>query len=65
MASAPAPLEVERVVRDEPVAAELQADPELFDCARTAPRDPRETRGLDSDESRRPDSDGCGPQGCC
>ncbi|HEY8121770.1 MAG TPA: methyltransferase, partial [Myxococcota bacterium] len=32
-----------------------------FDCSRTAPRSPRETKGLDYRETREP----CGEGGCC
>jgi ubiquinone/menaquinone biosynthesis C-methylase UbiE len=53
------------VIAIAPRVAIPEAERELFDCARTAPRDPRETKGRDYGESREPDSDDCGPQGCC
>jgi hypothetical protein len=55
----------DHVIAIAPRVAIPEAERELFDCARTAPRDPRETKGRDGDESRQPSSDGCGPQGCC
>ena len=41
-----------------PLAAEARRG---FDCSRTAPRSPRETKGLDYAETREP----CGDGGCC
>ena len=40
-------------------------DAEPFDCSRTAPRHPRETKGLDYDVTTDADGSVCGPDGCC
>lgn len=36
-----------------------------FDCARTAPRHPRETKGLEYDVTTEDYGEVCGPDGCC
>jgi ubiquinone/menaquinone biosynthesis C-methylase UbiE len=36
-----------------------------FDCARTAPRHPRETKGVEYDATTEAASTCCGPDGCC
>jgi len=38
---------------------------EPFDCARTAPRHPRETKGLEYDATTEAPGEVCGPDGCC
>lgn len=38
---------------------------EPFDCSRTAPRHPRETKGLDYDVTTETEGEMCGPDGCC
>ena len=40
-----------------------QAEP--FDCSRTAPRHPRETKGMEYDVTTEAASTCCGPDGCC
>jgi SAM-dependent methyltransferase len=62
-----------RVLASEPYAAEIVAIPPrvpipdaarpAFDCSRTAPRHPRETKGEGFAETRRPGA--CGESGCC
>lgn len=46
----------------EPIALD---DAEPFDCTRTAPRHPRETKGLDYDVTTEASGEVCGPDGCC
>jgi arsenite methyltransferase len=53
------------VIAIAPRVAIPEAERELFDCARTAPRDPRETKGRDARESRALDAEDGGSQGCC
>ncbi len=40
-------------------------DAQPFDCTRTAPRHPRETKGLDYDATVEAAGEVCGPEGCC
>jgi SAM-dependent methyltransferase len=40
-----------------------QAEP--FDCSRTAPRHPRETKGMEYEVTTEAASSCCGPDGCC
>ena len=64
-----------RIYQSEPYASHFElveplepialADAEPFDCARTAPRHPRESKGLDYDITTDPAGDVCGPDGCC
>lgn len=49
----------------EPLESIALDDAEPFDCARTAPRHPRETKGLDYDVTTDPTGEACGPEGCC
>jgi hypothetical protein len=53
------------VIAIAPRVAIPEAERELFDCSRTALRDPRETKGRDYRESRAPEVDDCVAQGCC
>jgi ubiquinone/menaquinone biosynthesis C-methylase UbiE len=53
---------VELVDPLEEIALE-DADP--FDCSRTAPRHPRESKGLDYDVTTEATGPACGPDGCC
>ena len=46
----------------EPIALE---DAEPFDCSRTAPRHPRETKGLEYRVTTEVTGSVCGPDGCC
>ena len=46
----------------EPIGLE-EAEP--FDCSRTAPRHPRESKGLEYDVTTEAAGDVCGPDGCC
>ncbi len=46
----------------EPIALE---DAEPFDCSRTAPRHPRETKGMEYDVTTEASGTVCGPDGCC
>ena len=46
----------------EPVPLD-EAEP--FDCTRTAPRSPRETKGLEYDVTTEAAGSVCGPEGCC
>jgi len=46
----------------EPISAD---DAEPFDCSRTAPRHPRETKGLEYDVTTENFGQVCGPDGCC
>jgi len=46
----------------EPIAVE---DAEPFDCSRTAPRRPRETKGEEYETTTEPAESACGPEGCC
>lgn len=38
---------------------------EAFDCARTAPRHPRETKGMQYNATIESGGEACGPDGCC
>jgi len=49
----------------EPLVAVPLAEAAPFDCARTAPRHPRETKGLDYDVTTEASGPCCGPDGCC
>jgi len=40
-------------------------DAAAFDCARTVPRHPRETKGEDCAATLPAASPACGPEGCC
>lgn len=40
-------------------------DAEPFDCSRTAPRHPRESKGMEYDVTTEPAVEACGPDGCC
>jgi SAM-dependent methyltransferase len=42
-----------------------EAERALFDCSRTAPRHPRESKGLGYELTSGSGEDGCGPDGCC
>jgi SAM-dependent methyltransferase len=49
----------------EPLVAVPPAEAAPFDCARTAPRHPRETKGLDYDVTTEASGPCCGSEGCC
>lgn len=54
--------------RLEPVLPLKPVDPEErrpFDCSRSTPRHPRETKGLDYDATTDASGPLCGPEGCC
>lgn len=56
----------EDVIGIEPREAVAPADAAPFDCNTPALRDPRQTKGLDYDETRASDNPSCcGPDGCC
>ncbi len=64
-----------QLYRREPYAAHFElVEPRLavpleesrpFDCARTAPRHPRESKGMDYDATTEAAGACCGPEGCC
>jgi len=64
-----------QIYRSEPYASHFEfveplepialVDAEPFDCARTAPRHARETKGLEYDVTTEAAGDVCGPDGCC
>jgi ubiquinone/menaquinone biosynthesis C-methylase UbiE len=49
----------------EPLAEIPLAEAAPFDCARSAPRHPRETKGLEYDVTTEATGRCCGPDGCC
>ena len=49
----------------EPLESIALADAEPFDCSRTAPRHPRETKGAEYDVTIEASGEVCGPDGCC
>ncbi|MDX1495193.1 MAG: hypothetical protein R3253_14085, partial [Longimicrobiales bacterium] len=49
----------------EPLEPIPLGEAESFDCSRTAPRHPRETKGMDYDLTIEGSGDVCGPDGCC
>jgi ubiquinone/menaquinone biosynthesis C-methylase UbiE len=52
----------------EPVEPRVEvplAEAAPFDCARTAPRHPHETKGMDYDVTTAASAPCCGPEGCC
>jgi arsenite methyltransferase len=49
----------------DPIEAIAPEDARPFDCARTAPRHPRETKGLEYDVTNENFGEVCGPDGCC
>ena len=49
----------------EPIETVSLQDAEQFDCSRTAPRHPRETKGLEYDATTESSGELCGPDGCC
>jgi arsenite methyltransferase len=49
----------------EPLVPIALEDAEEFDCMRAAPRDPRETKGLEYDVTTEAVGAACGPDGCC
>jgi arsenite methyltransferase len=53
------------VIPIEPRVPVPAAERRPFDCRRTAPRHPRETKGRDYAETRAPVSGACGPADCC
>ena len=64
-----------QIYRSEPYASQFEfveplepiglEDAEPFDCDRTAPRHPRESKGLEYDVTIEATGDVCGPDGCC
>lgn len=49
----------------EPIDAVPLENAEPFDCSRTSPRHPRETKGLEYDLTTMAIGSVCGPEGCC
>ena len=49
----------------EPLEPIALGDAEPFDCSRTAPRHPRESKGLEYDVTSEASGQVCGPDGCC
>ncbi|MFQ5537362.1 MAG: methyltransferase domain-containing protein [Gemmatimonadota bacterium] len=49
----------------EPLEAVPPEEAPPFDCSRTAPRHPRETKGMDYDVTTDATQSVCGPEGCC
>jgi arsenite methyltransferase len=49
----------------EPIETISLQDAAPFDCSRTAPRHPRETKGMEYDLTTEASGEVCGPDGCC
>jgi arsenite methyltransferase len=49
----------------EPLETISLQDAAPFDCSRTAPRHPRETKGMEYDLTTEASGEVCGPDGCC